>query len=248
MSKMSTSWMANEDDEVDPFALLEENQGILGSEDDIAREKDAKLQERTEQLIGHLKTSQPDTELKLVTTELLDILAKSPEKKSIILKSHTMLPILEILQTNPPASISLDLLKLINMVIFDDSEAQESLCFIGGIPIITSFSHHQFSSDIRKQSAAFVRQMCQTSILTLQMFIGCGGLNVLSGYLEEDFDTERDLVLIGITGVWSVFELQVQSQNNTMISTHILTTCRGLLLRMISVVFLPATLSLTLCL
>jgi len=52
--------------------------------------------------------------------------------------------------------------------------------------------------------------MYQTSTLTLQMFIGCGGINVLVEFLEEDIDTDRDLVLIGVNGVWSVFELQVR--------------------------------------
>jgi hypothetical protein len=53
--------------------------------------------------------------------------------------------------------------------------------------------------------------MYQTSTLTLQMFIGCGGLNVLVDFLEEDLDTERDLVLIGVNGMWNVFELQVRT-------------------------------------
>ena len=55
--------------------------------------------------------------------------------------------------------------------------------------------------------------MYQSSTLTLQMFISCGGLNVLVDFLEEDLETERDLVLIGVNGVWSVFELQVGLQN-----------------------------------
>ena len=56
--------------------------------------------------------------------------------------------------------------------------------------------------------------MYQTSTLTLQMFIGCGGINVLVEFLEEDIDTERDLVLIGVNGVWSVFELQGPTPKN----------------------------------
>ena len=52
--------------------------------------------------------------------------------------------------------------------------------------------------------------MYQTSTLTLQMFVSCGGLNVLVEFLEEDYEAERDLVLIGVNGVWSVFELQVR--------------------------------------
>ena len=51
--------------------------------------------------------------------------------------------------------------------------------------------------------------MYQTSTLTLQMFVSAGGLNVLVEFLDEDYDFARDLVLIGVNGVWNVFELQV---------------------------------------
>lgn len=51
--------------------------------------------------------------------------------------------------------------------------------------------------------------MYQTSTLTLQMFVSAGGLNVLVEFLEDDYEDERDLVLIGVNGIWSVFELQV---------------------------------------
>lgn len=91
-------------------------------------------------------------------------------------------------------------------------EIQENLCFVGGIPIISQFAHKKFPSEIRQEAAAFVRQMYQTSTLTLQMFIGCGGLNVLVEFLEEDLEDDRDFVLIGVNGVWSVFNLQVSGQ------------------------------------
>ena len=94
-------------------------------------------------------------------------------------------------------------------IILSDVEIQENLCFVGGIPIITKFASKKYSSEIRLEAAAFVRQMYQTSTLTLQMFVSCGGLNVLVEFLEEDYEDERDLVLIGVNGVWSVFELQV---------------------------------------
>lgn len=41
------------------------------------------------------------------------------------------------------------------------------------------------------------------------MFVSAGGLNVLVEFLDEDYDSARDLVLIGVNGVWNVFELQV---------------------------------------
>ncbi len=89
-------------------------------------------------------------------------------------------------------------------------EIQENLCFVGGIPIITKFAARQYSNEIRLEAAAFVRQMYQTSTLTLQMFVSAGGLNVLVEFLDEDYDEARDLVLIGVNGIWNVFELQVR--------------------------------------
>lgn len=140
---------------------------------------------------------------------------ESPELKNIIISSHGMLPILEILDSSQRSDVILRLLKIINMIIFENEELQENLCFVGGIPIVSRFAIKKYSSQIRLEAAAFVRQMYQGSTLTRQMFIGCGGLNVLCDFLEEDLETERDLVLIGVNGVWSVFELQVRSQQWT---------------------------------
>jgi hypothetical protein len=100
-----------------------------------------------------------------------------------------------------------------NQIIFDDVVIQENLCFVGGIPIITKFAARQYSNEIRLEAAAFVRQMYQTSTLTLQMFVSAGGLNVLVEFLDEDYDEARNLVLIGVNGIWNVFELQVSSLN-----------------------------------
>jgi hypothetical protein len=168
----------------------------------------------TENLVGCLKTNQPDDVLLDIADQLIQVLYESPDKRSIILRSHGMLPILEILGTIPPNEVVLPLLKIINLIILEDSEAQESLSFLGGIPTICHFAYKKYPSDIRKEAAAFVRQMYQTSTLTLQMFIGCGGINVLVEFLEEDIDAERDLVLIGVNGVYGVFELQGPTPKN----------------------------------
>ena len=96
-------------------------------------------------------------------------------------------------------------------IILNDVEIQENLCFVGGIPIITKFAAKQYSNEIRLEAAAFVRQMYQTSTLTLQMFVSAGGLNVLVEFLDEDYDETRDLVLIGVNGIWNVFELQARN-------------------------------------
>lgn len=99
-------------------------------------------------------------------------------------------------------------------IIYRDRELQENLCFVGGIPVITQFAARQFSSDIRLEAAAFAQQMYETSTLTLQMFVSCGGISVLAGFLDEDYDFARDLVLVGVNGIWRVFELQGPTPRN----------------------------------
>lgn len=146
-----------------------------------------------------------------------------------MISAHGLLPILEVLDTctlQSKQQMILHWLRVVNTVsclcysrsssvadgeqiILDDVELQENLCFVGGIPLITKFAARQYSNEIRLEAAAFVRQMYQTSTLTLQMFVSAGGLNVLVEFLDEDYDSARDLVLIGVNGIWNVFELQV---------------------------------------
>lgn len=213
-SKMASSFNIADEDDMDPFANLDEGLDNLNLENNVARDRDDRLTKMTESLVGCLKTSQPDDELLDIADQLLQVLGEAPDKRSIILRSHGMLPILEILSTIPHNEVVLPLLKIINLIILEDSEAQESLSFLGGIPTICHFAYKKYPSDIRKEAAAFVRQMYQTSTLTLQMFIGCGGINVLVEFLEEDIDAERDLVLIGVNGVYGVFELQGPTPKN----------------------------------
>src|SRR6202000_2486308 len=62
--------------------------------------------------------------------------------------------------------------------------------------------------------AGFVKQMYEASNLILQMFVSAGGLTVLVDFLEDDYDDDRELVLIGVNGIWSVFELQGSTPKN----------------------------------
>jgi serine/threonine protein kinase len=209
-SKLSTNgWLGDEDEDDDPFAQLEEDFDELDLETNIARDRYARLCKFVEELVGEMKKNLVPDALAHHSEQLMQVLIESPELKGTIVTSHGMLPILEILDTCQMQDVILRLLKIVNMIIYENEELMETLCFLGGIPIISRFADQRVSSQIRLEAAAFVRQMCQGSTLTLQMFIGCGGLNVLCDFLEEDLETERDLVLIGVMGVYNVFELQV---------------------------------------
>ncbi len=217
-SKLSNnSWLGDEDDEDDPFASLEQGFDEMDLQANITRDKHARLSTLVESLIGSLKTTTGEDDLTDKSEQLLDVLFESPESKAMIIGAHGMLPILEILElctVKTQETLILSLLKVVNAIILDAVDLQENLCFVGGIPIITKFTARQFSNEIRIEAAAFVRQMYQTSTLTLQMFVSAGGLNVLVEFLDEDYDEARDLVLIGVNGIWNVFELQGPTPKN----------------------------------
>ncbi|KAK4697163.1 hypothetical protein P7C71_g882, partial [Lecanoromycetidae sp. Uapishka_2] len=215
-SKLSNnSWLGDdEDDDDDPFAQLEEGFDEMDLEANVARDKYARLCTQVEGLVGSLKVSQADDMLADLSEQLLEVLSDLPDTKDVIISAHGMLPMLEILENCRHRDVIFNLLKIVNTIIFNDVEIQENLCFVGGIPIITKFASRKYSSEIRLEAAAFVRQMFQTSTLTLQMFVSAGGLKVLVEFLEEDYEDERDLVLIGVNGIWSVFELQGPTPKN----------------------------------
>ncbi|KAI1172749.1 hypothetical protein F4777DRAFT_490071 [Nemania sp. FL0916] len=218
VSRLSnSSWLGDDDDEDDPFASMDPGWDEMDLEANLARDRHARLAERVEELVRSLKSTESEEKLLELSGSLLELLWESSEVKDLIISAHGLLPILEILEPCTVKSrqhMILELLKVVNMIILDDVELQENLCFVGGIPIITKFAARQYSNEIRLEAAAFVRQMYQTSTLTLQMFVSAGGLNVLVEFLDEDYDSARDLVLIGVNGIWNVFELQGPTPKN----------------------------------
>ncbi len=214
-SKISTlSWLPDAEDEDDPFAQLEEGLPEVDLESNIARDKHARLRTEVEVLVGQLKVMQDDDALLQISDDLINYFGNFSETKSVIISAHGLLPILEILEDCMRLDIVLNLLKIVNAIIFNDEDVKENLCFVGGIPKINKFASKKFPREIRLEAAGFVRQMYEASNLILQMFVSAGGLTVLVDFLEDDYDDDRELVLIGVNGIWSVFELQGSTPKN----------------------------------
>ncbi|AEO56101.1 hypothetical protein MYCTH_2300618 [Thermothelomyces thermophilus ATCC 42464] len=218
LSRLSNnSWLGDDEDEDDPFAMMDPGWDEMDLQANIARDRHARLVQRVEELVKSLKITEGEEVVAEVAEDLLGLLWENSEVKNLIIGAHGLLPILEILEPCTLKSrqhMILQLLRIVNAIILDDVELQENLCFVGGIPIVTKFAARQYSNDIRLEAAAFVRQMYQTSTLTLQMFVSAGGLNVLVEFLDEDYETAQDLVLIGVNGIWNVFELQGPTPKN----------------------------------
>ena len=214
-SKLSnSSWLGDGDEDEDVFAQLEENLPQPDLESNIARDKQARLRTEVEALVDQLKVLQDEDALLQISEELMASFDVFEETKQVIVSTHGVLPILEILEDCPRLDIVLNLLKIVNAITFNDEDVQGKLCFVGGIPKIYKFASKKFPREIRLEAAAFVRQMYQTSPLIRQMFVSAGGLPVLVDFLEDDYDDDRELVLIGVNGIWSIFEIQGSTPKN----------------------------------
>jgi hypothetical protein len=177
-------------------------------EANIARDKHARIAAQISQLVESLRPDKEVSALIPICDQIHDLLEENHDLKSQVITSHGLFPILELLDTAQEARLNLRLLRILNIIINNDVEVQESLCFMGGIPIVTKFAFKPFASNIRHEAAAFFQQICQTSTLTMQIFVSCRGLNVIAQILEEDYRTEKDLVLVGVGAIWNVFHLQ----------------------------------------
>ncbi|KAJ3790145.1 armadillo-type protein [Lentinula aff. detonsa] len=112
--------------------------------------------------------------------------------------------------------IVLQLLRIVNLLVTENVSFLESFCLIGGIPVVMGFTSKRFPSECRLEASNFIRLLCHTSVLTLQMFISCRGLKVLVDLLDEDCSSasQAPLVAHALNGVSSVFDLQSPTTKN----------------------------------
>ncbi|KAJ3823551.1 kinase-like protein [Lentinula raphanica] len=175
---------------------------------------------------GEMKDGREAKEDRLRNTvgELLNILVASPEMQIQLVSSHGMLAILEVLEGYHVSSglsassreIVLQLLRIVNLLVTENVSFLESFCLVGGIPVVMGFTSKRFPSECRLEASNFIRLLCHTSVLTLQMFISCRGLKVLVELLDEDCSsaTQAPLVVHALNGISSVFDLQSPTTKN----------------------------------
>ncbi|THH30590.1 hypothetical protein EUX98_g3597 [Antrodiella citrinella] len=208
------SWLGDEDDEEDPFAEIDEGFAEEDLESNLQRDKYARLCNSVNQLIDELTPSAPDFQLREACDQLLNIIIETPEMQPQLVSSHGMLAILEVLEGRASRDVTLKLLQIVNELVTTDMGFLESFCLIGGIPVIMGFTSKRHPIECRLQASNFIRLLCHSSILTLQMFISCRGLKVLVDLLDEDYSEQAELVIHALNGIGSVFELQSPTTKN----------------------------------
>ncbi|KZT69616.1 Pkinase-domain-containing protein [Daedalea quercina L-15889] len=208
------SWLGDEDDDEDPFAEIDEGFSEEDLEANLQRDKYARLSATVTQLIDELTPSAPDFQLREACDQLLNIMADTPEMQLQLVSAHGMLAILEVLEGRSSRDVTMKLLQIVNALVNADMGFLESFCLIGGIPVIMGFTSKKYPPECRTEASNFIRLLCHSSVLTLQMFIACRGLKVLVDLLEEDFSEQTDLVNHALNGICSVFDLQSPTTKN----------------------------------
>ena len=120
LSKLSNnSWLGDDEDEDDPFAMMDPGWDEMDLEANIARDRHARLAERVEELVRSMKTTEGEDTLAELAEDLLALLWENTEVKDLIISAHGLLPILEILEPCTVKSrqhMILQLLKIVNAV------------------------------------------------------------------------------------------------------------------------------------
>lgn len=174
------------------------------------------LTKMSEQILKLMARLQPDQEEEVIlstTQELIAIFKENPAQKSHLIRNNGVIPIMEMLEVSN-ARVLHSLLQVVNQIIENNTEIQENLCLVGGIPAIMKFAGREYSLPIRLECANFVSKMCSTSTLTLQMVIACRGLPVLVDILSTPYDESKTLVWMAMDAICSVFELQSTTPKN----------------------------------
>eukprot|EP00898_Chlorokybus_atmophyticus_P008952 jgi/Chlat1/9058/Chrsp94S08315 len=138
--------------------------------------------------------------------QLLRVLRDNADMKGYLIAHRAITPLIEMLDSDN-TNILLAALQVVNFVITDNATFQENVCLLGLIPMVMRFLDSSYSKAVRLQAAAFMRQICCTGTLTLQLFVACQGIPVLVKLLETDPDC-RDMLYAGIDGIWQVFRVQ----------------------------------------
>ncbi|XP_020088116.1 MAP3K epsilon protein kinase 1-like isoform X1 [Ananas comosus] len=181
-------------------------------------------------IVGLLKPEEPEDVILSACQKLIVLFEQRPEQKQNYMSRHGFLPLMDLLEV-PKNRVLCAVLQIINHIIKDNPSFQENACLVGLIPVIMNFAVPDRSREVRMQAAFFVQQLCQSSTLTLQMFIACRGIPVLVGFLEPDYAKYREMVHLAIDGMWQVFKLQYSSLRNDFCR---IAAKNGILLRLVN--------------
>ncbi|KAI7724697.1 hypothetical protein M8C21_004574 [Ambrosia artemisiifolia] len=186
-------------------------------------------------LVSQLRPEESDDVIVSSCHKLTMFFQHRPEQKHVFMTQHGLLPLLELLEVpRTRVQVICSVLQVLNQIIKDNTDFQENACLVGLVPVVMGFAVPDRTREVRMEAAYFLQQLCQSSSLTLQMFIACRGIPVLVGFLEADYAKYREMVHLAIDGMWQVFKLQRSTLRNDFCR---IAAKNGILLRLINTLY-----------
>ncbi|KAJ0666717.1 putative protein kinase STE-STE-Pl family [Helianthus annuus] len=186
-------------------------------------------------LVSQLRPEEPEDVIVSSCHKLTMFFQHRPEQKHAFMTQHGLLPLLELLEVpRTRVQVICSVLQVLNQIIKDNTDFQENACLVGLVPVVMGFAVPDRTREVRMEAAYFLQQLCQSSSLTLQMFIACRGIPVLVGFLEADYAKYREMVHLAIDGMWQVFKLQRSTLRNDFCR---IAAKNGILLRLINTLY-----------
>lgn len=206
----------------------------LGFDDKLPTENLFHLQAvEFSKLVSSLRTDESEDVIVSACQKLIAFFHQRPDQKLVFVTQHGLLPLMELLEV-PKTRVMCSVLQVLNLIVQDNTDSQENACLVGLIPVVMSFAAPDRPREIRMEAAYFFQQLCQSSPLTLQMFIANRGIPVLVGFLEADYAKYREMVHMAIDGMWQVFKLQRSTSRNDFCR---IAAKNGILLRLINTLY-----------
>ncbi|EFH60933.1 predicted protein [Arabidopsis lyrata subsp. lyrata] len=186
-------------------------------------------------LVSSLRPDESEDAIVNSSLKLVAMFRQRRGQKAVFVTQHGFLPLMDLLDI-PKSRVICAVLQLINEIVKDNTDFLENACLVGLIPLVMSFAgfERDRSREIRKEAAYFLQQICQSSPLTLQMFIACRGIPVLVGFLEADYAKHREMVHLAIDGMWQVFKLKRSTSRNDFCR---IAAKNGILLRLVNTLY-----------
>ncbi|XP_058181067.1 MAP3K epsilon protein kinase 1-like isoform X1 [Rhododendron vialii] len=184
-------------------------------------------------LVASLRPDESEDVIVSACQKLIGFFHQRPEQKIVFVSQYGLLPLMELLEV-PRTRVTCSVLQVLNQIIKDNTGFQENACLVGLIPVVMSFAVPDRPREVRMEAACFLQQLCQSSSLTLQMFIACRGIPILVGFLEADYAKYREMVHLAIDGMWQVFKLHGSTPRNDFCR---IAAKNGILLRLINTLY-----------
>lgn len=151
-----------------------------------------------------------------ITGRMLHMVKKYHILHQVLIKEHGLLSLLELLESASEfpsyQKLYYHILAILNNLFSSNLSIFENFCLIGGIPSVTQFRVQSNDLNVRLQVVLFLNHF-NKSDTALPMLISCGGLKVISKFVEEDFDLTPTFPLVSIECIHNIL-LKTKSKSD----------------------------------